>query len=126
MKKYCLLIWVILSTGFVYAQNRDNIWMLAYYAGPAPYFSCGINFNSGVADTFTVEEKKMLMYFTNASICDTLGQLLFYTNGLYIANRNHDTLFNSHLFNDGALTDFYVPEGMGIPQGAIILPRPEH
>lgn len=116
----CLLICCRVS----HAQNRDNVWILSYQSGPI-YFSCGVEFNSGIADTFTVD-KKLKFFITNASICDTGGNMLFYTNGLYVANRNHDTLLNSKDFNSGFWTDFYDPSGMGISQGAIAIPRPNN
>lgn len=66
----------------------------------------------------------MSFFVTNASICDTSGNLLFYSNGLTIGNRNHDTLENSENFNPGWATDFYEPIGMGNCQGVLILPDP--
>lgn len=102
------------------AQNRNNVWMLSY---PSAAAHCGVDFNSGVADTFSVE-KDLQFFYTDASICDTLGQLLFYTNGVYIANRNHDSLFNTQDYNPGAFTDIYDEDGLGLPQAALILPKP--
>ena len=104
------------------AQNEDNIWMLGC---EMPDHNSGINFNFGQADTFTVV-RDLCFFLTNASICDTNGQLLYYTNGCSINNRNHDTLFNSQNFNPGWLTNYYQPYGMGLPQGCLIVPRPNH
>jgi hypothetical protein len=104
------------------AQKENNIWMLG---NQQPNNNCGIDFNSGNPDTFSLT-RNMDFFLLNASICDTSGMLLFYTNGQYIANRNHDTLLNSRDFNPGWLTDYYSPYGMGLPQGAFIIPRPNH
>lgn len=83
-------------------------------------------FENNSMDTFSVY-KNLEFFITDASICDTLGNLLFYTNGTYIANRNHDTLHNSKDYNSGYLTDvYYEGIGLGMPQGAIVLPLPEH
>ena len=90
------------------------------------YKEFGINFNNGNADTFSVE-RPMSFNWTNASICDINGNLLFYTNGIYVANKNHDTLFNSKDFNPGYLTDELGNTNLGltITQGALILPFSE-
>ncbi len=87
------------------------------------YPGLGVNFNSGAAESFTVY-RSMRMFITDASICDTSGQLLFYTNGVYIANRNHDTLENCENFNPGYSTNFYDEAGLGHTQAAMIIPKP--
>ena len=102
--------------------KRDNIWMLA---GEFPDHNCGINFNSGFADTFQVN-RDMLFFFTNASICDTNGQLLFYTNGNLVCNRFHNYMNNTGGFNPGYHNFQTAPYGQGIYQGALILPKPDH
>ena len=67
----------------------------------------------------------MPLFTTNASICDTTGALLFYTNGIYIANRENDTLTNSKDFNPGTFTDMWAYYGHCLPQGCLFLPVPE-
>ncbi|MCX6274677.1 MAG: hypothetical protein NTV09_05685, partial [Bacteroidetes bacterium] len=83
----------------VYAQKRNNQWIL----GGTHYRNCyKLDFNSGFPDTSTLNA--MGFYDFNTSICDTSGQILFYSNGVEIANRDHDTLSNSQGFNPGTLT----------------------
>ena len=83
----------------------------------------GIDFNLGVADTFSLF-RFMNMRFADASICDTIGQLLFYTNGIYIENGNHDSLKNSDNFNPGTATVTWNSVGLQIQQACLILPFP--
>ncbi len=66
-----------------------------------------INFNSGMADTLSVYHS-MNFASTNAGICDTGGQILFYSNGQFIINRNFDSLLNSNNFNPGSATNYYL------------------
>ena len=47
----------------------------------------------------------MSIELTNGSICDTAGNLLFYSNGLTIGNKNYDTLKNAIDFNPGFVTE---------------------
>ena len=109
----------------LYSQDskRNNIWQLGAAAAPG-YPQFGIDFNSGNADTFSVL-RPMAFFFTNASICDTNGQLLFYTNGNYVSNRFHQMMPGTAGFNPGDENTNTYPYGQGIYQGAIILPKPE-
>ena len=61
---------------------------------------------------------------TCASICDTSGNLLFYTNGEYVANYLHEKIPGSDTINPGAIFNDYSPFGYPVTQGAIILPSP--
>jgi len=79
----------------------------------------GVDFNSGSVTTFTLS-RPMDMFITNGSICDTSGQLLFYSNGDYIANKNHTRLLNSTNFNPTITGD--TVNGLNIVQGVLILP----
>ena len=105
------------------AQNRSNVWELSYSTDLA-YPNSEMIFSDNTVDTQSVS-RIMSIFDTNASICDTYGNLLFYTNGLTVSNRNHDTLQNAVNFNPGYATSFYEPYGMGISQGALIIPQPE-
>src|SRR5215210_2549270 len=84
------------------AQNRTNVWELSYTFGTAP--KCELIYNGGIMDTVNVY-RVMSFWNTDGSICDTNGNLLFYSNGLTIGNRNYDTLDNAVEFNPGGITD---------------------
>ncbi|MBK6640358.1 MAG: hypothetical protein IPG39_03565 [Bacteroidetes bacterium] len=94
------------------------------YSTDLAYPNSEMIFSDNTVDTQSVS-RIMSIFDTNASICDTYGNLLFYTNGLTVSNRNHDTLQNAVNFNPGYATSFYEPYGMGISQGALIIPQPE-
>lgn len=99
------------------AQKEDYIWRMGY--------TSGVSFNSGVADTFSVSHVTSLDY-SNASICDSAGNLLFFTNGVTIFNRNNDTLLNGHDLNPCVFTSNYSVGGLPIPSADIIIKRPSH
>ena len=103
-----------------FSQHRSDKWMLGY--GLVTGIKPAMDFSSGVADTFSLT-RPMEFFITDASICDTSGQLLFYTNGQQIENRFQSPLFNSSNFNSGWGQTFYT-RGLGYSQGAIILPDP--
>ncbi len=121
MKSYALLAFMILAL-HINAQNRTNIWELSY-STDTMYPNSEMRYINGLMDTNSVT-RIMSMFVANTSICDTDGNLLFYTNGLTIGNRNYDTLYNAVDFNPGTATFIYEPGGMGTCQGAVIIPDP--
>jgi hypothetical protein len=124
MKKGVLMCLVITCfAGKVLAQKQDAIWLLSNN-GPIIDDKCGIDFNVLPATTF-IDFRTLGFFITSASICDSAGSILFYTNGLYVANREHDTLWNSADFNPGYSSDYYWFDGLGFSQGAIIIGSPE-
>ena len=62
--------------------------------------------------------------FTDASICDAQGKLLFYTNGIYIADATHEVMENGDSINNAGLTYQYTETGLPVPQGVLVLPAP--
>jgi hypothetical protein len=116
-----LLLSLVLIDGSIksFSQKRDNIWMLGTYTNHDNY---GIDFNSGIADTFSIH-RNMDFYYSNASICDSTGQLLFCSNGNYIANRLLDSIGNSDNFNPGSVTSLYQ-NGIITPDGLVIIQKP--
>lgn len=108
------------------AQKENNQWVISWFL----YLSTGLSdhtildFNSISPDTSKINSPARF-FLTIASICDSNGELLFYSNGHTVYNRQHDTLWNGAGINPGWLTNYYSPQnGMGVPQGALILPRP--
>ncbi|MBK8847855.1 MAG: T9SS type A sorting domain-containing protein [Bacteroidetes bacterium] len=61
--------------------------------------------------------------YTNASICDSNGNMLFYTNGYYIADANNDTLLNGTGISPGQYANMF-PDGFLIPQAALAIQKP--
>ncbi len=108
------------------AQKRDNVWLFGSVGNTSETDDFGISslcFDSSPPDTLNIPESSMsLIEFTNASICDTSGQLLFYTNGIFIANSQHDTLENGAGLNPGPFSEGNV--GYPVIQGAVIVPHP--
>ena len=86
MKKNVILI-IILIFSFslkVKSQKEVNIWYFGEYAG--------IDFNSGSPVALT--NSAMSQYEGCATISDANGNLLFYTNGMTVWNRNHEVMEN--------------------------------
>ncbi len=60
----------------------------------------------------------------DASISDLNGNILFYTNGIYVANALHDTMANGNNMNPSPATAMTRDHGMPSYQGAIVIPDP--
>jgi hypothetical protein len=60
----------------------------------------------------------------NASICDSGGNLLFYTNGIAIYDATHQMMENGDSLSPIGLTQTYSNAGLLFRQGAVLLPYP--
>ena len=117
---------------FVFGQKHDYVWMFGYNSNATLNFP-GVE---GVILSFneipiSVEYIQTTTNITvsNATIADTYGSLLFYTNGCQIANRFHQIMDNGDSLNFGEVFNvrcnesaFGYPAG---PQSCLILPVPE-
>jgi hypothetical protein len=61
----------------------------------------------------------------SSSLCDTLGNLVCYTNGIYIADKTDSKMINGDSLDYGTNWEQYRNDGSGFIQGGIsILPIP--
>jgi len=124
VKKWLLLIFLNFCCFLLSGQNTgiNNNWLFGYgsYWGH-PWGHTLIDFSSGTP-VYTYDSLEMDINRTSANISDTSGNLLFYTNGYYIADATGDTMQNG---NNISPTGFYNinPKGLTIPQGSLILPK---
>lgn len=119
-----LLGLLLLPCENLFSQGRDNLWMMGYssYAG-LPYGGTNIDFNSGMPSVYYVNRPQNIVA-TNANITDSLGQLLFCSNGDYIADASGDTMLNGSGLNPSTYTNNYHFSGLFISQADIIIPIP--
>jgi len=105
-------------------EGLNNLWTGGWqsWAGP-PNGGLDIDFYSGTREMSYVS-RGIDFRHSNANITDVEGNLLFATNSAYIADRNGDTLMNGTGINPSNYTSNY-PNGLFIPQAALILPKPD-
>ena len=114
-----LLVWLPI---LLFGQKEDYIWHINH--------TCGLNevtqidFNSLPIDV-SVVEKEMCVLITNSSICDSSGQILFYTNGLSIYNKYNEIIENGDSINFGAWSVSAGIYGYNTPQGAFFIKHPD-
>jgi hypothetical protein len=100
---------------YSYANGQgfySNIWQLGYYTD-STYLKCFLDFTNGNPSVSNIN-RPINFDATNSSICDSNGNLLFYTNGIYIANANHDTMMNGNGLNAGQFATAWEPYGLPI------------
>jgi hypothetical protein len=103
MKKITLLLFILSITLNANAQLQNSNWYFGSYAG--------LNFNGAEYPTILTNSA---MYSPNAtaSVSDALGNLLFYTDGISVYNKNHDYMPNGEESLDGspeASTTLIIP-----------------
>ena len=119
---YLCLVTLLFSISSM-AQGIDNIWTMGYNGGNFFYGPMNLNFSSGSLVIDTVD-RDMSIGTTNGEICDSGGNLLFYSNGVYIANSLNDTMLNGYGLNPSYYTTQYSQYGLLIPQANLILKVP--
>lgn len=131
MMRYILLLLLFLSShSAITAQDkRDYIWLFGDDQDPGPDVRAfQFDFNK---ERFKPELRTMGFNFgqNNVSICDKEGNLLIFTNGCAIANREYEIMQNGEGINDG---DFFQDAWfngscfLGYPGGqdVMLLPDP--
>ena len=82
----------LIFPGIVFSQNENSNW---YFGNEA-----GVGFNT-VPPSILLNSTAVSWYET-ACISDSAGNLLFYTNGTYIYNRDHSIMMNGYGFFGGS------------------------
>ena len=107
---------MLLISFSLYGQKYDNIWPMGYNYDSCTYY---IDF----MDSFEIFPTCLGVEFlniSNSSICDSMGNLLFYSNGNRIANRNHQIMVNGHGINNTNNINYIN----GYPSKTLILQKP--
>src|ERR1700733_4206335 len=119
--KIKFIIFFSLISCALFSQGINNLWLMGYNGGGG-----GINmdFNAGVLNI--TQQRSRIMNFdeTNGVICDKNGNLLFSSNGIFIANAANDTMVNGNGLNPAYFTTSKDSDGLTLPQGNLIIPFP--
>ena len=113
------------------AQKHDNVWMFGYDSNLLIPGVEGTLADFGENQiNFTYIPTQTNIFSTNATISDSEGNLLFYTNGCHIADATHNIMENGEGLNPGEVYNSKCGSGSSIPhytagtQSCLILPRP--
>lgn len=81
---YFFFLVLILFCNNLHAQKRNNVWAFGD--------SVGLNFNTNPVSVFKSGSKGLKPPYYISSICDKEGNLMFYTDGITVWNRNNRIL----------------------------------
>lgn len=123
-----LLLFILVGLNFQsYGQKHDNVWVVGLGFEENPNDSVWgkslIDFSTTPPSTMYNGWQGMRFSETNASICDQDGNLLFYSNGIFIADKNNDPMPGGDGLNPGEIADEFGGSGYISPQGAMALPH---
>ncbi|HLO92291.1 MAG TPA: hypothetical protein VK172_14095, partial [Lentimicrobium sp.] len=94
MKGIFTILWLLFNLS-LFAQKEANIWYFGY--------NVGLDFNTGEPQVMPTYNNVHTM-FGSAVISDSLGNLLFYSEGRKVYNRQHNIISNGdNLFEDDYL-----------------------
>jgi hypothetical protein len=125
MRKLFIFLIILFSIAPGISQKHDYVWLMGQnHQSIIEHSGTVIDFNATPPDIY-YEFRDMFFRQVNASICDTAGNLLFYTNGIYIANALNEPMENGDGLNPGPHADANQNYGYIVEQGAMILPLPE-
>ncbi|RYE16481.1 MAG: hypothetical protein EOP51_25705, partial [Sphingobacteriales bacterium] len=124
MRVFIFLFYFFLLPGFCMPQGLSNLWMMGHSNGNSlPFGGNEINFKTGTP-VISFMPREMNFSRTSANITDKEGDLLFATNGIYIADRTGNRMVNGSGLN---LEWFQREDSVyGLPgfQAALIIPKP--
>ncbi|HNP97641.1 MAG TPA: T9SS type A sorting domain-containing protein [Bacteroidia bacterium] len=116
-----LLIPVLLQ-----AQGINNLWLMGYeYQSGPPWGGIKMDFTGGILN-INQDNRNINLDCTNGLISDSIGNLLFVSNGVYIANAANDTMLNGSGLSPAPFTTNHTHLGLTLPQANLVIPIPDH
>jgi hypothetical protein len=112
-----------------FCQKHDYNWIVGYDSSNPPVGWWGvsqINFEMETVSVSYLEEYSMDLMFTGFTMSDGAGKLLFYSNGCFIHNSQHELIENGDNLNPGNASDEWCGlenfMAYRVMQGALVLP----
>lgn len=121
MKKILFLFFIF--CGGIFGQGISNRWVFGYSCCAGNFGGTDLNFSSDSVEV-NLTQRFMNIDCTVGSINDKNGNLLFISNGIYVANALDDTMLNGSGINPSAYTYAMSPHGLALPQGNLVIPFP--
>ncbi|MEY4927150.1 MAG: hypothetical protein RI894_1586 [Bacteroidota bacterium] len=103
-------------------KKRDFVWLTGYENvdfGQRTYYGTTITDFGSCELTQYSKQTNIDFTASSASICDTSGKLMFYTNGNTIEDSTGQIMQNGDSLS---FPDYQYPTGSYVPQGSLILP----
>jgi hypothetical protein len=111
-KSIILILWLLFAATISFGQKFYHVWPYGYHATfIAPYISTSMmDFSSGSYNTYKVNHKRNFSGCV-ASLCDSTGKLILYTNGVSIFDAKGSMVPNGDSLNLGPFFSTDKQEG---------------
>lgn len=117
MRTFILSFLLCLYTLCGYAQEYDKTWVFGSPMG-------AMTFDNDTVINSALPDSTLQSFLTVGSMCDAHGNLLFYTNGIYVYNRLGQQMPNGDSLSYPSRYYSNLGGGMSSLQGVVILPAP--
>ncbi len=115
----------ILFSGSLDAQGINNLWLMGFENyNPFPLGATNIDFITGIPNVYFEPNRKMQIRITSVSAADSNGNLLFYSNGAWIANRKNQLMVNGDSLNPSYYTTISYQTGLRLIGSHIAIKMP--
>ncbi len=125
MKYFLLLLLTMFCSSLICQEKWDYNWMIGTQNGNPAGDGSLVSFKDGAVSIQYVE-KEMNMHVDSGTMSDKDGNLLFYTNGCYVANREHGKMPNGNNLNPGSIHTDFCEHGYPMIQGVLAFPSLEN
>jgi hypothetical protein len=107
------------------AQGYNNLWLVGYENyNPLPMGGTNIDFFTGTANAYYEPNRSMEFRASVLNICDSVGNLLFYSNGAWIANKLNTQMLNGDSLNPSYYTSTHF-DGLNLVNSIFSLKLPD-
>ncbi len=114
-----LIICFVFCSLTALTQNHDNVWLV----GQETSSSTKLSFDNGVLQIDSTV-RNMPISDACVSISDSLGNLIFYSNGIKINNAQYQLIQNGDGLNPGQIANDFAQSGYPIRNSMIAFPHP--
>ncbi|BDS14739.1 T9SS type A sorting domain-containing protein [Aureispira anguillae] len=118
--KYILLLLSFIYSFNCFAQQYDNNWLVGGGGGGTKSAQITYN-NSPLVDSIS---RNMRINRAAVSMSDSMGNLIFYSNGIKIHNAQHQLMQNGDSLSPGQVADNFKQIGYPINESMIAVPHP--
>ena len=125
MKKIITLSFIFLFQFSLFSQQYDNTWLMGYAGGSQTpgdtIFGISVFDFTNKCNLQISNNQEIEMNFEDTHICmsNEEGNLLFYSNGVFLNDASHNQMENGDDIN------VWETFGQDVPQGALVLPYPD-
>ena len=117
MIKKIIFVALILCISFSLFAQTNLYWKLGYHTA--------VDFNTGTCVVNANDTCKIDMSDSNTGVCDNRGNIIFYSDGLFVQNKLDQTMPNGSNINHGTISDTYISQGWLPPYNiATVVPFP--